>query len=98
MWRGNKIDETLSGLLLDKIANLGQSTLDAEVPAEQQSIGIARGGPRVFDGGDLGRAKGNYMPVLQRERQESVEVVNEKYRVRRGIPDRIQAKDDDGDE
>ena len=70
----------------------------AEVPAEQQSIGIARGGPRVFDGGDLGRAKGNYMPVLQRERQESVEVVNEKYRVRRGIPDRIQAKDDDGDE
>ncbi|KAI5371869.1 hypothetical protein J4E82_009477 [Alternaria postmessia] len=98
VWRGNKIDETLSGLLLDKIANLGQSTLDAEVPAEQQSIGIARGGPRVFDGGDLGRAKGNYMPVLQRERQESVEVVNEKYRVRRGIPDRVQAKDDDGDE
>ena len=99
VWRGNKIDETLSALLLDKIAGLGQSTLDAEVSAEKQSIGIARGGPRVFDGGDLGRAKGNYMPILQRERQESVEVVNERYRIRRGIDsDRVKAKDDDGDE
>jgi tRNA pseudouridine38/39 synthase len=99
VWRGNKIDETLSALLLDKIAGLGQSTLDAEVPVEQQSIGIARGGPRVFDGGDIGRAKGNYTPLLQRERQESVDVVNERYRVRKGIdPERIKARDDDGDE
>ncbi|KAG9185419.1 tRNA pseudouridine38/39 synthase [Alternaria panax] len=98
VWRGAKIDETLSALLLDKIAGLGQSTLDGEAEAGEQSIGIARGGPRVFDGGDLGRAKGNYMPVLQRERQESVEVVNEKYRVRRGIPDPTVVKDEDGDE
>jgi tRNA pseudouridine38/39 synthase len=99
VWRGNKIDETLSALLLDKIAGLGQSTLNAEVSAEKQSIGIARGGPRVFDGGDLGRAKGNYTPILQRERQESVEVVNERYRIRRGIDsDRVKAKEDDGDE
>ncbi|KAI4926358.1 hypothetical protein J4E85_006651 [Alternaria conjuncta] len=98
MWRGNKVDETLSALLLDKIAGLGQSTLDAEVPVERQSIGIARGGPRLFDGGDIGKAKGNYTPLLQRERQESVEVVNERYRVRRGIDARVKTGDDDGDE
>lgn len=99
VWRGNKMDETLSALLLDKIAGLGKSTLDAEMGVGEQGVGIARGGPRVFDGGDLGRAKGNYMPVLQRERQESVDVVNERYRVRKGIDAGVaQARAEDGDE
>ncbi|KNG51680.1 pseudouridylate synthase 3 [Stemphylium lycopersici] len=100
MWRGNKIDETLSGLLLDKIAGLGTSTLDAEVPVQQQTVGMLKGGPRVFDGGDLGRAKGNYVEVLKRERQESVEVVNERYRIRRGAleADKARARGEDADE
>jgi tRNA pseudouridine38/39 synthase len=85
VWRGNKIDETLSGLLLDRVAGLGQSTLDKEVPVEEQSVGIAKGGPRVFDGGNFGRAKGNYIPVLNRERQEPVEVVNERYAKKKGL-------------
>lgn len=83
VWRGNKIDETLSALLLDKIASEGQATLDAEQGAEE-GVGIAKGGPRVFDGGDVGRAKGNYIPVLKRERQERVEVVNERYAKKKG--------------
>ncbi|KAJ4991565.1 tRNA pseudouridine synthase A [Stagonosporopsis vannaccii] len=85
LWRGNKIDETLSGLLLDRIAGLGDSTLDKEASAEQQSVGMAKGGPRVFDGGNFGRAKGNYIPVLKRERQEPVEVVNERYAKKKGL-------------
>lgn len=84
LWHSNKIDETLSALLLDKIASQGQSTLDVEQPVAEQTVGIAKGGPRVFDGGDVGKAKGHYTPVLQRERQEPVEAVNERYRVRRG--------------
>lgn len=99
VWRGNKIDETLAALLLDKIAGLGSSTLDAEGAVEEQTVGIARGGPRVFDGGDLGRAKGNYTRLLERERQESVEVVNERYRVRKGIEaGGVREKEEDGDE
>ncbi|KAF1939497.1 pseudouridylate synthase-like protein 3 [Clathrospora elynae] len=99
VWRRNKIDETLSALLLDKIAEQGKSTLDAEVGGGEVTVGITRGGPRVFDGGDLGRAKGHYTPLLQRERQEPVEVVNERYRVRKGLdPDRQKAKEEDGDE
>ncbi|KAH7383859.1 pseudouridylate synthase 3 [Pyrenochaeta sp. MPI-SDFR-AT-0127] len=95
MWRGNKIDETLSALLLDKIASQGSSTLDDQDVSEQ-TVGIAKGGPRIFDGGDIGRAKGNYAPVLQRERQESVEVVNERYLRRKGItPSQLKAEDGD---
>ncbi|CAO2650130.1 Nn.00g014220.m01.CDS01 [Neocucurbitaria sp. VM-36] len=98
VWRGNRIDETLSGLLLDKIAGQGRSTLEAELDGEQK-VGIAKGGPRIFDGGDIGRAKGNYAPVLQRERQEPVEVVNERYLKRKGLyPNKSRARDDDGDE
>ncbi|KZM18902.1 tRNA pseudouridine(38/39) synthase [Ascochyta rabiei] len=86
VWRGDKIDETLSGLLLDRISNLGDSTLDREMASEAQSQGAtAKGGPRVFDGGNFGRAKGNYIPVLQRERQEPVEVVNERYAKKKGL-------------
>lgn len=85
VWRGHKVDETLSGLLLDRIAGLGSSTLDKEVPVEQQSVGIAKGGPRIFDGGNFSRAKGNYIPVMKRERQEPVEVVNERYAKKKGL-------------
>jgi tRNA pseudouridine38/39 synthase len=100
VWRGDKIEETLSALLLDKIAGLGGSTLDAEMSVSEQTVGIAKGGPRVFDGGDFGRAKGNYTQVLKRERQDSVEVVNERYRARKGIvdADKVKGKDEDADE
>ncbi|PSN72239.1 pseudouridylate synthase-like protein 3 [Corynespora cassiicola Philippines] len=100
VWRGNKMDETLSALLLDAIANQGTSTLDKEAIAtgEEQELGIAKGGPRVFDGGNIGRAKGNYLALMKRERQEPVEVVNERYARRKGLdPNRFQ-KDVDADE
>lgn len=94
MWRGNKIDETLSALLLDKIASQGSSTLDKQNTSDQ-TVGIAKGGPRIFDGGDIGRAKGHYAPVLQRERQEPVEVVNERYLKRKGVaPSQLKAEED----
>ncbi|KAF2832385.1 pseudouridine synthase [Ophiobolus disseminans] len=99
VWRGNKIDETLSALLLDKIAALGTATLDAEHAVEEQSVRIAKGGPRVFDGGDVGRAKGNYIPVLKRERQERVEVVNERYAKKKGWDTKkLETREDDADE
>jgi tRNA pseudouridine38/39 synthase len=64
-----------------------------------ESVGIAKGGPRVFDGGNFGRAKGNYIPVLDRERQERVEVVNERYAKRKGLdPDRYKNVPEDADE
>ncbi|OAL02291.1 pseudouridine synthase [Phaeosphaeriaceae sp. SRC1lsM3a] len=97
VWRGDKIDETLSALLLDKIAGLGKKTLEEESGAE--GMGLMKGAPRVFDGGNSGKAKGNYVPVLKRERQETVEVVNERYAKRKGLdPDRFKKAEEDGDE
>jgi tRNA pseudouridine38/39 synthase len=81
VWRGCKIDETLAALLLDKVAGLGDATLDAE---QDEELEMVKTGPRVFDGGNVGKAKGKYAPVMERERQEEVEVVNERYRVRKG--------------
>jgi tRNA pseudouridine38/39 synthase len=100
VWRGHKVDETLAALLLDKIAAHGQSTLDDDAFGEDAGVvGIAKSGPRVFDGGNVGRAKGNYIPVLKRERQEPVEVVNERYAKRKGLdPNRFKKAEDDGDE
>jgi tRNA pseudouridine38/39 synthase len=59
--------------------------LNKEVPVEQQSVSIGKGGPRIFDGGNFSRAKGNYIPVMKRERQEPVEVVNERYAKKKGL-------------
>ncbi|KAF2634492.1 pseudouridine synthase [Massarina eburnea CBS 473.64] len=99
IWHKTKIDETLTGLLLDTIANQGQSTLDArEFGSMEGGVGMVRGGPRVFDGGDGGRAKGVYMPVLKRERQEAVEVVNERYAKRKGLDRMTVVPDEEGDE
>jgi tRNA pseudouridine38/39 synthase len=95
LWRGNKIDETLSALLLDAIAAQGSATLDAEASGEGK--GMPKGGPRVFDGGNTARAKGTYTPILQRERQEPVEVVNERYARKRGLdPIKARLKDEAG--
>ncbi|KAF2707891.1 pseudouridine synthase [Pleomassaria siparia CBS 279.74] len=86
VWRRAKMEETLAALLLDSIAARGVSTLDNEKNGrEEMDVGIGRAGPRGFDGGDLGKAKGNYIRVLDRERQETVEVVNERYAKKKGL-------------
>lgn len=98
MWRERKVDETLAALLLDRIAGLGKATLGAEGAGLENpnEVGITKGGPRVFDGGNIGKTKGAYVPVLKRERQETVEVVNERYRARQDGK-KTKAKED-GDE
>jgi tRNA pseudouridine38/39 synthase len=98
MWRGHKIDETLAALLLDTIAVQGQSTLDAE-PSVANGVCSAAINSRVFDGSNTGRAKGAYIPVMQRERNDAVELVNERYAKRKGLDTRnIQPGEDDADE
>jgi tRNA pseudouridine38/39 synthase len=109
VWRGRKVEETLSGLLLDVIAGQGKTNLDSYTK-ENEGEGAGqedrsshpgmKNGPRVFDGADVGRAKGKYTPLLQRERQEPVEVVNERYARRKGLRDeeRRRAREEDADE
>ncbi|ORY08345.1 pseudouridylate synthase-like protein 3 [Clohesyomyces aquaticus] len=100
VWRGRKMEETLGALLMDTVARqgkygVGDGTDEVEGPANKSS----KTRPRVFDGDDVPKAKGNYIPVLKRERQEPVEVVNEKYARRKGLDvSRVAAKEEDADE
>ncbi|KAF2743789.1 pseudouridine synthase [Sporormia fimetaria CBS 119925] len=100
VWRRAKVDETLAGLLLDVVSEKGR-TLD-EVGKEEGEGKKGAGKevqPRLFDGADAGRAKGKYVPVMLRERQESVEVVNERYAKRKGLKmEERRAKEEDADE
>ncbi|KAF2737447.1 pseudouridine synthase [Polyplosphaeria fusca] len=97
VWRGRKMEETLGALLMDEVAKLGTGGLGDGGGVE--AGGSMKGGPRVFDGGDMGRAKGNYIPVLQRERGEAPEVINERYARKKGLDtSKIKAKDEDADE
>ncbi|KAF2475528.1 pseudouridine synthase [Lindgomyces ingoldianus] len=87
VWRGRKMEETLAGLLMDVVASQGEK-LEIGDESEMEVGGKKKGGigvPRVFDGGDVARAKGNYIPVLERERQEPVEVVNERFARKKGL-------------
>ncbi|KAF2791250.1 pseudouridine synthase [Melanomma pulvis-pyrius CBS 109.77] len=96
VWRSAKMEETLSALLLDSIAAKGASTLDAERDGrEEMDVGIGKAGPRGFDGGDVGRARGGYIKVLQRERQEMVEVINERYARKKGWESKREVEDGD---
>lgn len=97
LWREHKIDETLSALLLDTIAATGSSTLDRE--QEIKSNVRPKGGPRTFDGSNIGKARGSYKPMLQRERQEPVEVVNARYAKKKGLDtNRKKPRVEDADE
>lgn len=80
VWRQCKIDEVLAGSLLDVVAAQGRR-LVADVglpPSEDRSV-------RVFDGGNRPRAVGTYIPVMQKARMETVDVINARYRERKGL-------------
>jgi len=99
-WRRNKIDEVLAGSLLDVVARqtlqnqrLSRKQLDGVNDHEEdQKHDKAEEVPpfgtysaKLFDGGDTARLKGEYVPVLERPRQESIEVQNRKYAERKGL-------------
>lgn len=99
VWRQHKMQETLSGLLLDVVARQGKCTLDEEVVKGSQGQAGSKIAIRVFDGADVGRAKGKYTPVLLRERQDPVEVINERYARRKGLKaEQRKPAEDDADE
>lgn len=81
VWRGRKIDEILAGTLIDVVANQGSGV--AELSAGNGKKGSQS--QKVFDGGDTPRSQGTYVPVMKKPLMESVDVINEKYAVRKGF-------------
>lgn len=96
VWHKRKIDEVLAGSLLDIVAKQGRtrSIPGSALPLEQRSA-------RVFDGGHMPRMVGKYIPVMQKDRMETVEVINARYAERKNLDKKAagsETKAEDADE
>ncbi|KAI4112848.1 MAG: hypothetical protein LQ338_008264 [Usnochroma carphineum] len=89
VWRRHKIDETLAGSLLDlAVRGYEDNKPLGQVRGEKESaVTVKRkgGSQRIFIGGDSPRHVGQYTPVLERPRMETVDEVNSKYLKRKGL-------------
>ncbi|KAF2084265.1 pseudouridine synthase, partial [Saccharata proteae CBS 121410] len=97
VWHERKIDEVLAGSLLDLVAAQGPK-YEAQLHDEMPVQGFSRSA-RVFDGGNTPKLQGHYVPVLKKERMDPVEVLNERYAVKKGLaPKEVAPQGDGGDE
>ena len=98
LWRKRRIDEVLAGSLMDVVAQLGGgkdalANGHAAPPNDAMSlasgVGIVSSSDRVFDGSDCPRTVGKYIPVMEREKMETPDVVNARYAARKGLPPKM---------
>ncbi|KAK2739224.1 hypothetical protein FQN55_009504 [Onygenales sp. PD_40] len=79
VWRQRKIDEILAGKLLDLAVSQGDKTALARGGFKQASPDLQNRSQKVFYGGNEGKFGGKYVPLMQRQRLETVEVINARY-------------------
>ncbi|KAK2598121.1 pseudouridine synthase deg1 [Conoideocrella luteorostrata] len=89
LWRGHKIDELLSGQLLQLISGQGKPRHNEEQgkDAGKQGTKKADMSARVFEGGNSARLGGRYVPVMKKELLQSPEEQNDRYAKRKGFAD-----------
>ena len=77
VWRQRKIDELLAGFLADVMQrrNVNLSSYANKQPQKDSM----RDSQKLFSGGNSARLAGKYVPVLEKPRMESVEVLNVRY-------------------
>lgn len=88
VWRQRKVDEMLAGTLMGVVAQQGR-------PAGELSVGVPKKESRsqkVFDGGDAPRLQGVYTPVMKKLRMETVDVINERYAMKKGFENSAEMK------
>ncbi|GAB7366253.1 hypothetical protein MBLNU230_g7811t1 [Neophaeotheca triangularis] len=81
LWRTRKMDEILAGSLMEVIARQGY------VPkaSDAASLSSVQHSERVFDGSEMPRTVGTYVPLLRRSRTEPFAVLNARYAARKGL-------------
>jgi tRNA pseudouridine38/39 synthase len=91
VWRERKIAETLAAGLLDVITEHRMAASHGrKISPNDSAMSSGKGqSQRIFDGGDYGRLMGKYLPVHRKEIMDTPDYINERYRVRKGIPDPI---------
>ena len=91
VWRGRKMDEVLAGTLLDVVVGQGRhQSLDLGTENHEAN---GSGSQKVFQGADAPRLVGKYIPVMRRQRMESVEAINAKYAKRKGFEQKEKIRD-----
>ncbi|KAM0718512.1 hypothetical protein Q7P37_005582 [Cladosporium fusiforme] len=78
LWRRRKMDEILAGSLMNVVGQQGKAI---DLPLSEPSVKS----DRLYDGSELPRTIGKYIPVMQRERMEEPDVVNARYAARKGL-------------
>lgn len=92
LWRRRKMDEILAGSLMNVV---GQQGKPYELPVSEPPVKS----DRLYDGSELPRTIGTYIPVLRRERMEEPDVVNKRYAARKGLTyPRVNGEDANADE
>lgn len=76
-WQQRKIDEALSSQLLNVVA---QQRSDKNVSTSATATQPAEQPVRIFDGGNRLRQMAKYIPILQRNRVQTPELSNARYR------------------
>lgn len=95
VWRGRKMDEVLAGSLLDVVvgqASRGCDKTVAEAGRVEDTVSKSADSQKVFQGGNGPRFVGNYVPVIQKPRMESVETINARYAKRKGWEQKEEAR------
>jgi tRNA pseudouridine38/39 synthase len=82
-WRERKLDELLSNQLLQMV-----STQRSKDPSRQvtrpEPTGKQANSVVVYEGGNVGRMGGRYVPLLKKDKLQSPEEQNERYAIRKG--------------
>jgi tRNA pseudouridine38/39 synthase len=87
-WRDAKIDEILSGALLNLIA-AQPDLFTRDNTLDLGHLGRRKHSQKAFQGGSAPSYKGTYVPLLKRPRLRSFEQVNREYAEKHGLSDRM---------
>ncbi|MCJ1391287.1 hypothetical protein MMC18_004150 [Xylographa bjoerkii] len=85
IWRQRKMDEVLAGMLLNVVVGQGKDAGEGLGREEEHRTIVKTASQKVYYGGDSARLKGKYIPLMERERMESVETINARYAIRKGF-------------
>jgi tRNA pseudouridine38/39 synthase len=86
LWREKKMDELLVGNLIRLVQSQGDPANELE-PGKKPSRS-----QRVFDGRNEAKYAGSYTPVMKKPRMEAVDVVNERFAIRKGFENSADMK------
>ncbi|KAL2861128.1 pseudouridine synthase DEG1 [Aspergillus lucknowensis] len=79
VWRQRKMDEVLAGALLDLVVQQGDQSGAQFRHIKDLEREIRGRGQKVFYGANEGKIGGKYVPLMQKRKVESVEVLNARW-------------------